>query len=114
LDRLREWLDPRRYNGAVMVGLNSVVVKSHGGTDALGFAHAVDVAMNMVTHGFTAGIADGLTKLAEQESLAALAAADALAADALAADGEPSDAAAGEAEPAAGATGAGVRLAAAK
>ena len=36
LDRLREWLDPRRYNGAVMVGLNGVVVKSHGGTDALG------------------------------------------------------------------------------
>ncbi len=60
LDRLREWLDPRRYNGAVLVGLNGVVVKSHGGTDALGFAHAVDVAMNMVTHGFTAGIAEGL------------------------------------------------------
>ena len=77
LDRLREWLDPRRYNGAVMVGLNSVVVKSHGGTDALGFAHAVDVAMNMVTHGFTAGIAEGLAKLAEQEeALAALSAAE--------------------------------------
>ena len=70
-------LDPRRYNGAVMVGLNSVVVKSHGGTDALGFAHAVDVAMNMVTHGFTAGIAEGLAKLAEQEeALAALSAAE--------------------------------------
>jgi glycerol-3-phosphate acyltransferase PlsX len=81
LDRLREWLDPRRYNGAVMVGLNSVVVKSHGGTDALGFAHAVDVAMNMVTHGFTAGIADGLAKLAEQQSLAALAAAEAAASE---------------------------------
>jgi hypothetical protein len=36
LDRLREWLDPRRYNGAVMLGLNGVVVKSHGGTDAEG------------------------------------------------------------------------------
>lgn len=72
LDRLREWLDPRRYNGAVLVGLNGVVVKSHGGTDALGFAHAVDVAMNMVTHGFTAGIADGLAKIAAQESLSGL------------------------------------------
>jgi glycerol-3-phosphate acyltransferase PlsX len=72
LDRLREWLDPRRYNGAVMVGLNGVVVKSHGGTDALGFAHAMDVAMDMVTHGFTAGIAEGLRKLAEQEKLADL------------------------------------------
>jgi glycerol-3-phosphate acyltransferase PlsX len=113
LDRLREWLDPRRYNGAVMVGLNSVVVKSHGGTDALGFAHAVDVAMNMVTHGFTAGIADGLTKLAEQESLAALALADALPPE-----GEPSEAIIdeppGEAAPKPDAAGATVRLAAAK
>ena len=49
---MREWLDPRRYNGAVMLGLNGVVVKSHGGTDAEGFAHAVDVAMDMVVHGF--------------------------------------------------------------
>jgi glycerol-3-phosphate acyltransferase PlsX len=92
LDRLREWLDPRRYNGAVLVGLNSVVVKSHGGTDALGFAHAVDVAMNMVTHGFTAGIADGLVKLAEQESLAALAAAEAAAAEAVAAEAAAAEA----------------------
>ena len=52
LDRLREWLDPRRYNGAVMLGLNGVVVKSHGGTDAQGFAHAMDVAMDMVVHHF--------------------------------------------------------------
>jgi phosphate acyltransferase len=89
LDRLRDWLDPRRYNGAVMVGLNSVVVKSHGGTDALGFAHAVDVAMNMVTHGFTAGIAEGLAKLAAQDSMAVLAVADgAAASEAAAAEGE--------------------------
>ncbi|GAB0112899.1 phosphate acyltransferase PlsX [Acidisoma sp. C75] len=70
LDRLREWLDPRRYNGAVLVGLNGVVVKSHGGSDALGFAHAVDVAMNMVEQGFLAGIADGLAKLEKAKQLA--------------------------------------------
>ena len=63
LDRMREWLDPRRYNGAVMLGLNGVVVKSHGGTDATGFAHALDVAMDMVTHGFNAKIRDGLTRI---------------------------------------------------
>ena len=63
LDRLREWMDPRRYNGAILIGLNGVVVKSHGGTDALGFAHAVDVAMDMVTHGFNESIRDGLTRL---------------------------------------------------
>ena len=60
LDRLREWLDPRRYNGAVMLGLNGVVVKSHGGTDAQGFAHAMDVAVDMVVHRFNQHIREGL------------------------------------------------------
>lgn len=63
LDRLREWMDPRRYNGAILLGLNGVVVKSHGGTDAMGFAHAVDVAMDMVTHGFTQQIRTSLARL---------------------------------------------------
>ncbi len=63
LDRLREWLDPRRYNGAVMLGLSGVVVKSHGGTDALGFAHAVDVAMDMVVHRFNDRMREGLAKI---------------------------------------------------
>ena len=43
-----------------MLGLNGVVVKSHGGTDAQGFAHAVDVAMDMVVHRFNDRIRDGL------------------------------------------------------
>ncbi len=64
LERLREWLDPRRYNGAVMLGLSGVVVKSHGGTDAQGFAHAMDVAMDMVVHRFNDGIRDGLGHIA--------------------------------------------------
>lgn len=63
LDRLREWLDPRRYNGAVMLGLNGVVVKSHGGTDAQGFAHAIDVAMDMVVHRFNDQIREGLARI---------------------------------------------------
>ena len=70
LDRLREWLDPRRYNGAVMLGLNGVVVKSHGGTDAQGFAHAVDVAMDMVVHRFDERIRDGLGRIARLPSAA--------------------------------------------
>ncbi len=63
LDRLREWLDPRRYNGAVMLGLNGVVVKSHGGTDAQGFAHAMDVAVDMVVHRFNDHIREGLAAM---------------------------------------------------
>jgi glycerol-3-phosphate acyltransferase PlsX len=75
LDRLREWMDPRRYNGAVLIGLNGVVVKSHGGTDALGFAHAVDVAMDMVTHRFNETIREGVGLLAEQQGRPRLSAA---------------------------------------
>ena len=63
LDRMREWLDPRRYNGAVLVGLNGVVVKSHGGADAEAFAHAVDVAMDMVMHRFNDRIRTGVASL---------------------------------------------------
>ncbi len=71
LDRLREWLDPRRYNGAVMVGLNGVVVKSHGGTDAQGFAHAIDVAMDMVTHRFNDRIREDLARISQAKQRAA-------------------------------------------
>lgn len=39
-------LDPRTSNGAVFLGLNGIVVKSHGGTDAMGFAYAIDVAVD--------------------------------------------------------------------
>jgi phosphate acyltransferase len=63
LRRLKETLDPRRYNGAVLLGLNGVVVKSHGGTDALGFAHAVDVALDMTGNDFNSRIADGLAAM---------------------------------------------------
>lgn len=63
LNRLREWLDPRRYNGAVLLGLNGVVVKSHGGTDAQGFSHAVDVAMDMISNDFNTRIAKGLAAM---------------------------------------------------
>jgi glycerol-3-phosphate acyltransferase PlsX len=46
-----------------MVGLNGVVVKSHGGTDARGFAHAVDVAMDMVVHHFNDRIREDLARI---------------------------------------------------
>lgn len=47
---LRDKMDPRRSNGGVFLGLNGVVIKSHGGTDAEGFAAAVDVGYDMVRH----------------------------------------------------------------
>ncbi len=45
-------MDPRKYNGAVFLGLNAVAVKSHGGTDAFGFANAICVAVDMVKYNF--------------------------------------------------------------
>ena len=47
---LRDKLDPRKSNGGVLLGLRGVVVKSHGGTDAEGFAYAVDVGYEMVRY----------------------------------------------------------------
>ena len=41
---LKEKMDPRTRNGGVFLGLNGIVVKSHGGTDPLGFAAAIDMA----------------------------------------------------------------------
>jgi glycerol-3-phosphate acyltransferase PlsX len=48
LNSFRERLDPRFYNGGVFLGLNGVVVKSHGGTDAVGFAAALEIAIDLV------------------------------------------------------------------
>ena len=47
LNTLRRKLDPRAANGGIFLGLNGVVVKSHGGADALGFASALDMAIDM-------------------------------------------------------------------
>ena len=52
LKDMRNHIDPRRYNGAVFLGLNGIAVKSHGGTDKLGFANAIKVATELVEHGF--------------------------------------------------------------
>jgi glycerol-3-phosphate acyltransferase PlsX len=53
---LRDKLDPNKSNGGVFLGLNGVVVKSHGGTDAEGFAYAVDVGYEMVRYDLLAKI----------------------------------------------------------
>ena len=52
LGKLRSRMDPRRYNGAVFLGIQGICVKSHGSTDALGFANAIGVACDMERNGF--------------------------------------------------------------
>jgi glycerol-3-phosphate acyltransferase PlsX len=48
---LKEKMDPRQMNGGIFLGLNGIVVKSHGGTDTTGFASAVDLAYEMSSSG---------------------------------------------------------------
>lgn len=50
LRALARRMDPRRYNGASLVGLNGIVIKSHGGADALAFSNAIKVAIREVEH----------------------------------------------------------------
>ncbi len=50
-------VDPRKVNGGVFLGLNGVVVKSHGGTDAEGYANAIDVGYDVARHELLARIA---------------------------------------------------------
>lgn len=72
LGALRRRLDPRSSNGGIFLGLDGVVVKSHGGTDALGFASALDMAIDMAKAGVIARvIADRKgVKLVEPEAAA--------------------------------------------
>ncbi len=60
---LRHHLDPNNHNGAAMLGLNGVVVKSHGSADAKGVANAVAVAARLVEEDVTSRIAEGLAGL---------------------------------------------------
>jgi glycerol-3-phosphate acyltransferase PlsX len=57
LRKLKERMDTRRLNGGPFLGLNGIVIKSHGGTDAFGFASAIGVGYDMAE-------ADLLTRLA--------------------------------------------------
>ncbi|NKB52015.1 MAG: phosphate acyltransferase PlsX [Rhizobiaceae bacterium] len=68
-NQLRVKMDPRKVNGAVFLGLNGVVIKSHGGTDAEGFASAIDVGHNMIRNGLQQKIANDLeeTRFGEVE-----------------------------------------------
>jgi glycerol-3-phosphate acyltransferase PlsX len=52
LTRMKHRIDPRRYNGAMFIGLEGVCVKSHGGTDHEGFANAISVAADLAAQEF--------------------------------------------------------------
>jgi phosphate acyltransferase len=60
--QLRERMDPRRANGGVFLGLNGIVIKSHGGTDAEGFAAAVELGHGVVRDELQAKITSALRR----------------------------------------------------
>lgn len=68
LKKLKKRMDPRLYNGGMFLGLGGICVKSHGGSDAVGFANAIKVAANLVEHGFNKRVAHEIESLMNQES----------------------------------------------
>jgi glycerol-3-phosphate acyltransferase PlsX len=60
-------MDPRKANGGVFLGLNGIVIKSHGGTDAEGFAYAVNMGYDMIRHELLARIGETLARVGHNE-----------------------------------------------
>ena len=56
INRFKTRIDPRKYNDAVLLGLNGIIVKSHGGTDAFGFSNAIGVAVSLIENSYIDGI----------------------------------------------------------
>lgn len=69
--RVKRKTDPRLYNGGVFLGLNGICVKSHGGSDSLGFSSAVRMAANLAEEGYIAQVGQDINDLIAQESFLA-------------------------------------------
>ncbi|HHQ68781.1 MAG TPA: phosphate acyltransferase PlsX, partial [Halothiobacillaceae bacterium] len=66
LNRLKKRVDPSVYNGASLLGLSGIVVKSHGGADVNGFSHALDVALTEIEQDVPSRIDQQVVKLLEE------------------------------------------------
>jgi len=67
LNQLKMRMDPRRYNGAMLLGLNGICVKSHGGMDGLAFSNAIGVTADLVTTSVNESIKADYARLHEGE-----------------------------------------------
>ena len=63
LKKFKAKLDPRKYNGAIFLGLNGPVVKSHGGTDAIGFYYSIDLCYRIIKGNLMHQIKNNLSHL---------------------------------------------------
>jgi glycerol-3-phosphate acyltransferase PlsX len=78
LKKMRSRIDPSLINGGPLLGLNGIVVKSHGGADARGFANAIVVAADMAKSAYARDIEQNMRRLtAELRAAEAAEAADA-------------------------------------
>ena len=68
LKKFKEKLDPRKYNGAILLGLNGPVVKSHGGTDAIGFYYSIDLCYKIVKGNLMNQIKNNLRHLKSEQN----------------------------------------------
>ena len=59
---LKDRTDPRKYNGGSFLGLNGIVIKSHGGTDAIGFASAISFAYEFARSVVVSRITDDIAR----------------------------------------------------
>ena len=62
LKKVKNKLDPRLYNGAILIGLNSPVIKSHGSTDYIGFSHSLNVCIKVVKNNLIQKIKENINK----------------------------------------------------
>jgi phosphate acyltransferase len=67
LKKFKNKLDPRKYNGAIFLGLNGPVVKSHGGTDALGFYYSIDLCYKIIKGNLMSQIKNNLGHLSGEK-----------------------------------------------
>ena len=72
---LKEKIDPRRVNGGLFLGLDGVIIKSHGGMDSVGFAGAIELGYDMAKHKLLDKIRETILLSSEAEAAAAAAAA---------------------------------------
>ncbi|MCY4052008.1 MAG: phosphate acyltransferase PlsX [Gammaproteobacteria bacterium] len=69
LNAIKRRLDHRRYNGANLIGLNAIVVKSHGGTDSVGFRYAIEYALKSAENKLVKRIGQQIEARIETESI---------------------------------------------
>ena len=68
MKKMKDKVDPRKYNGGMFLGVNGICVKSHGGSDVLGTQNAIMVAADLIENDFNNQVAQEIENLMGQES----------------------------------------------